>query len=482
MWCSATCTSASSAASGSPGASGSGPPSAAASAAGSPAVSAGPSARASTWSSTRSTTRCASRRISAGSSPSGSGDDFDPEEVIGGDLTRALDGEHRLERGDRHRELLVVGRARRQLLELESGPHDPADPALLAVAARPLDDLERDPGDEGHAEDPREHEDPPGGQPDRREDEDRDDHDDEEEARPAAGMEAAEAVRALGGERLARLVGGDRLVLGAVVLEDPPQVGQARDERQVAEEDRRAQDALDEPEQDRGVERVLDEAREPDRGDEEEPDREPQRHDHRADPGPAPDLLGLAVPVAELRVGRVLERAEADLERLAQRDDPADDRQPQRGVALQPRDERPRPDGDLALGRADGDGPRRDATHHHALEDGLPAHGRVPARHQAAVRQPGRAHARAGLLRRSLAALGARDPALEPLDAAAGVDQLLPPRVERMAVGADLDVDLALGRTGRELVAAGAAHMRFGVLGMDSLLHEMKSSPSHKWP
>src|SRR3954447_4100764 len=82
------------------------------------------------------------------------------------------------------------------------------------------------------------------------------------------------------------------------------------------------------------------------------------------------------------------------------------------------------------------------------------------------------------LLGRGLAAPGARDPALEPLDAAAGVDQLLPARVERMAVGADLHVDLALGRTGRELVAAGAAHVRFGVLGMDSLLHGMKSRGS----
>src|SRR6476661_5275828 len=43
---------------------------------------------------------------------------------------------------------------------------------------------------------------------------------------------------------------------------------------------------------------------------------------------------------------------------------------------------------------------------------------------------------------------------LEALDATARVDELLPARVERVAVGADLDVDVALGRARGELVAA----------------------------
>src|SRR4051794_29167667 len=45
--------------------------------------------------------------------------------------------------------------------------------------------------------------------------------------------------------------------------------------------------------------------------------------------------------------------------------------------------------------------------------------------------------------------------ATEPLDAAAGVYELLAARVERVAVGADLDVQLGLRRASRELVAAG---------------------------
>src|SRR3954463_14532619 len=75
--------------------------------------------------------------------------------------------------------------------------------------------------------------------------------------------------------------------------------------------------------------------------------------------------------------------------------------------------------------------------------------------------------------RRRLAALAAGPglAALEPLDAAPRVDQLLTAGVERVAVGADLHVQLGLGRTGRELVAAGAADVCLDVLGMDVGLH-----------
>src|SRR6476661_9955089 len=61
--------------------------------------------------------------------------------------------------------------------------------------------------------------------------------------------------------------------------------------------------------------------------------------------------------------------------------------------------------------------------------------------------------------------------ALEPLDAATGVDQLLATRVERVALGADLHVDLGLGRACRELVPARAAHVGFDVFRVDRGLH-----------
>src|SRR5947208_15551467 len=61
--------------------------------------------------------------------------------------------------------------------------------------------------------------------------------------------------------------------------------------------------------------------------------------------------------------------------------------------------------------------------------------------------------------------------ALEPLDPAAGVDQLLLAGVERMAGRADLDVELRLGGARIELVAARASDVREYVLGVDLSLH-----------
>src|SRR5882672_10764480 len=55
-------------------------------------------------------------------------------------------------------------------------------------------------------------------------------------------------------------------------------------------------------------------------------------------------------------------------------------------------------------------------------------------------------------------ALGLFEPLLEALDASAGIDQLLLARVERVARGADLDVQLGLGGTRRERVPAAAVH------------------------
>src|SRR5215208_1127674 len=64
--------------------------------------------------------------------------------------------------------------------------------------------------------------------------------------------------------------------------------------------------------------------------------------------------------------------------------------------------------------------------------------------------------------------------ALEPLDPAAGVDQLLLAGVERMAGRADLDVELRLRGTRVELVAARASNVREYVLRMDLSLHPVQ--------
>ena len=68
--------------------------------------------------------------------------------------------------------------------------------------------------------------------------------------------------------------------------------------------------------------------------------------------------------------------------------------------------------------------------------------------------------------------------ALETLDAATGIDQLLLAGVERMALAANLDVDLRLGVTGVEHVAAGAGDGSVHIGWMDALLHVIVPSVS----
>ena len=137
--------------------------------------------------------------------------------------------------------------------------------------------------------------------PDRREHEHGDDHHDQEKAGPAAHVQARIELRALGHELVVGLVAGDRLVLGAVVLEHAAQVAHVRDRPQVAEEDRDPDRLLDEDEQDRVADLVLPEVRDRDRQDEEEADGEDDREKDREAPGALADLL---VGLVELGVRR----------------------------------------------------------------------------------------------------------------------------------------------------------------------------------
>src|SRR5579863_4392851 len=63
--------------------------------------------------------------------------------------------------------------------------------------------------------------------------------------------------------------------------------------------------------------------------------------------------------------------------------------------------------------------------------------------------------------------------ALEALDAAAGVHQLLLAGVKGMAVVAQLGVQLRLGRAGLKFVPAGARHGCDDVIGVNFSLHRM---------
>src|SRR4051812_2906060 len=77
---------------------------------------------------------------------------------------------------------------------------------------------------------------------------------------PPRGGRGGEGGGGGGRQRIAPLVEGDLLVPAPGVLNPPPQVAQAADRDDVADEDRGAENPLDEPEQERRAKLVLDQA------------------------------------------------------------------------------------------------------------------------------------------------------------------------------------------------------------------------------
>ena len=189
----------------------------------------------------------------------------------------------------------------------------------------------RQAGDQRHAEDPRGEQQVPLRQADRGEDEDRHDHHDQQEARAAARVQAREALGVLGRQRQPGLEAGDRLVLGAVVLEHAAQVAQARraargsrGRSRCARSPSTSQKRKAEPSW--SLNRLVS----PTGTTKNSPTANAARR-ARCRTTCARDRL---LVLGELRVGRHAERLEADLERLDERDDAADDRQAeQRGGA-----------------------------------------------------------------------------------------------------------------------------------------------------
>src|SRR6185437_8830917 len=123
-----------------------------------------------------------------------------------------------------------------------------------------------------------------------------------------------------------------------------------REQDHVAQEDRGPHAALDDPEQGRGVQLSLDEARQAEWQEEEQPDREDERHDHSPGPHTRPDFLGVLVGLAlgQLRVGGDAKRLEANRKRPPERDDPAQYGNAQRAMARERGGEREGGDLDLA--------------------------------------------------------------------------------------------------------------------------------------
>ena len=60
---------------------------------------------------------------------------------------------------------------------------------------------------------------------------------------------------------------------------------------------------------------------------------------------------------------------------------------------------------------------------------------------------------------------------VEPINTSTGVNQLLLAGIEGVALGADFNSDVALGRTGSKSVTASATNSSLFVIGMDTFLH-----------
>src|SRR5204862_5741978 len=125
----------------------------------------------------------------------------------------------------------------------------------------------------------------------------------------------------------------------------------------------------------------------------------------------------------------------------------------------------------------------RRAAHHHAFEDCLPpdcGHRSLISESSPVLISAPQAAPQDGLSANgchvSVALAAARaagllQPALEPLDPATRVDELLLARVERMTVRADLHMELGLRGSRLERVPAGARHGREDIFGMNSCFH-----------
>ena len=287
------------------------------------------------------------------------------------------------------------------------------------------------------------------------------DHHDQEEVRPAPHVKRGVLVDRCRIERVAMFVCGDGLVLSSVVLEDSPDLLHPPDEREVGQEQAHPDHALEDVPQEARRHRMAERPEPDERADHEDAGEEDERHDHRSGHLPRCELLVLLHRV----IGGDGESSHPDRKRLAQGQDASHSRLRQEAESVADRTDTVRLQMERLIGFSDRDRPVISAAHHHALEDSLASVEVIGRRHDDVWSLPA--------LRRPLAVAS-----LEPLDPTAGVDQLLLARVERVARGADLHVDLCLRRTRGERVAARTPDRRGPVFGVDPLLHLASSFPS----
>ena len=165
-------------------------------------------------------------------------------------------------------------------------------------------------------------------------------------------------------------------MLGAVVLEDPPDVLGPRDQEQVAEEDRDPDQALDEVLDEAVVDLRGGDAGDQERQEEEDADAGQERHaEHQRDRTLAElDAFGALLTAARRRDRRAAdEPAGTDEQGLVQDDEAADERDLRPARAVEARVEPLGGEDDPAVGVAEGDGDRIAAAHQDALDQGLAA-------------------------------------------------------------------------------------------------------------
>ena len=186
-------------------------------------------------------------------------------------------------------------------------------------------------------------------------------------------MERRLHPRIVHGQILVCLERVDRLVFRSVILEHAANLLHVGDGDDVCEEENRSDHTVDGVVGEVGHRRhpvMPDEIRDAERRENEDAHADEQGQDHRPRHRRARHLL-FALLILRGHTGRIVQRADAENERLDENDGTADDRELQEGILLRDGDQPVLADGHAAIGLADGDRVAGQRAHHDALEDRL---------------------------------------------------------------------------------------------------------------
>ena len=163
--------------------------------------------------------------------------------------------------------------------------------------------------------------------------------------------------RVLDGQILIRLERVHRLVFGAVVLENAPDLAEERDGDEVDEEENRPNHSIDHVVSEVAHRRhqiVPDEIGDAQRRQDEDADAQPERSDHGRSHGPVRHLLLPLLVLGDDARG-IVQRADSENQRLDENDGAADHRKLQEGIFLRDGDQLVLFDRHVAIRLTDGD-------------------------------------------------------------------------------------------------------------------------------